>query len=796
MSIALVACTACAPVNSRVQSSTSVVGTKQFDDVSRAGAMVLNVDYSPKGVAMKATQGKICPSWIVETTEEKRQRINHINGAVLTLEWIGTVAALGAGGFLIVDSALQDDGDQVLAAQVDADVQRTIGIGSAALGALFGVAAVIDTRAAVDDTLPSRIHEKEQPNSRVEKECGSDAASELRFTMVGPQTSEPFVTPPTDASGDLLVPWLAMPAAWFEGQEPLGQVQVRAVDGVVGVAPLAIVELSEGRAHHADAAWEGLAKDDAVAVAAYHERFPGARVRKEEPKAPKVDKAKVLGELESALAAGDVSQAQAHLAILEGRIEADELLALQTRIDLAKKHNTLVAALGNLKTAVRKLEESTSMVQDVIDAQGMFELAKREGVSEVELASLQQRFEAAREQLGLRYRQKAETLGSADALVLLREVLRVQGGSELINRAIAKHSKNLRKEQLKVAKGQLRLKEYDKALGTLAQTETLAGADKRIDSLRTKISKSKARADKKEEDRLAALEKKRVSDERRLVAVQAREAEQQAKAEAARLAAQERAAARVVARAKAEEEAALRNAEKEAEKLAAAEERLRRSEVAGELRTKKRLAREDAKRIASEQREAVRLAKIEAARLTKERREAEREAKADAARRAKEGREAERKAKAEAVRLAREQREAERAEKRLAKLQKASVSSRSPWQAHYLEFRLAEALSEEDTLAKLPIPSGCTASLSTVSASRPRCLGAGCAAVPMRRVRVACGESTTEIVKSAASVWARCTQRNCDECRQQLFTMMAAASHEGRTVDVTNSCQVLPAVSR
>jgi hypothetical protein len=767
------AATSCAPRHSRVDSVKTVTGSKPGKGEAQPQPVAVLASTNELGIQIAAHKPLECPTWLIETGDEERERVNSVNGVVLTLEWVAAVAALGAGGVVTADAFLEDDAERRFESFGPPEAQQIIGGATVGVGLVLGVVALVDSLAARDEKLVSRTFEREKANSRKEGPCGQEVAASLAIQLQFPGLEKPHALGTTDANGKLELQWQTLPSSLFENRQRAGDAQLMLQDVVAGT-----ISLEAGWDVHANAAWEALPAGQSEALAAFHIRFPGAR---EDQSANKEETTRQLAAFEAALQANEVGVARKSLEALKARVEAQVIAEFEKRLGVLEASLGKEQALTRAKEAVAKLSESDAGAPQVVLAKMALQRARDLGVDAFDLGATEQSFAKSRDAIVSRKTKEALTLEATAGLLLLRELQKISEGSKAVEKAFSRVTSKALRTGLKAVKTLTRQKDFDAALSTLASLEELVGANAKVDKERATINKAQSRAEQQEEKRLATLARKEEQAEKTRLAAEARAAAKAAKLEERRLAAEasgEKKAAARLARQQAQAEAAAKKVE--TKRLAAAAAKLE----AEERESARNAKREEAKRVAAAK-AAEKAAQRAAAKATTEEKRAAAKAAADEKRAASLARqEAKKLAKAQA-RLLRRQKQEEAKRRRLGL--KGGVSKQAPI-ASYLEFELDKSLAKADALTSLILPAGCQAKVTNVVATPPAC--PGCKATAMRRVQLSCPQGSVDFLKSDLRVWARCLTSSCAACQELTTGSMSNLAVSNVVPKLVRSCPI------
>lgn len=346
--IAMMALAACAPISTQTRNSETLLSSERVRDKAGEPSIVGAVQLASDALVVEARVEHRCRETLIERTRTTRHVTRNADKLFLGLEiGLGVVFGAGGGG-LIWDSAAEQ---RRFFTDAEPDLERTVGIATAAVGGFLLLASMIDGVRARDRVQELGEASRRRPAGTVAQACGEKPGAGL--TIAATNARGEAVLGSTDRSGALSIPLLSFPGALVDGANPPAEARIvaRTEDGSVD---LGVVNLSSTRHAHATRArseaesanvperWDDLAT-----------RFPEEHGVESRRRAREMR----LAAARASLAAGDLVAARATLGVLELRDRDDaevvafasELTAREAtheREELWRKAAELTAALG------------------------------------------------------------------------------------------------------------------------------------------------------------------------------------------------------------------------------------------------------------------------------------------------------------------------------------------------------------------------------------------------------------------------------------------------------------------
>jgi len=720
--------TACAPITTTTTSSEVVTGRVERRGAPRIDKLAATLETSTDGLRVRVVEELACEAWEARLVKRTPTQNRRVNKAVLALEAAIGIAGLVTGGVWFLDARDETPDTELLLMPVfDRSEQRLISSATLGLGALGGIATIVDMIAAVDRPQPSvRVEEKVEGSARAVA-CGSHAAPSVVVGVRRLGEAQHFALGRTSADGEISVGWRELPAALFEGREVAGTAELVGNDTHM----LGVIDLTPGRQAHAEAAWSALGeaatKED---LERFRSRFPGYRgdalAARLQAVAGTADSGALLVAAQQALGARDLVTARTAVAALKGRVPASVFETYAQSLAELERGARSGEALAAATNAVARAASPDADAAAIDRARKAIEDARTSGSDETKLVELEAKLAIAKKAVALAMTRDALTLPPEQAESKLAEAKVLAPTASEVTRAIERNRARLVRAARVAVDNLAKQRRYTEALGELARVEGITGPRDDLHRQRSSIEAAMRAAERAQE----ARERERANAE--------------ARAEAARQRAEAQESRRVAAQ-QAREEA--QRAARERRELAQAEEQRRRD-----------------------------------AKLREDEMRREREAAAASARRA--AAEAEAAAKLEAARRQKEEQLRAKSIEVIASRASIAQDRKAP---KVIEYQLAASFAAQDILARTPVPPTCRATISDLRARVPG--AASAEPVAMRRVEMTCSDVALELVKSGERVWARCTNQTCAECTEMANAALAPFRVGKQPSTVVSACR-------
>lgn len=346
--IAVVALAACAPISTQTRNSETLLSSERVRDKAGEPSIVGGIQLASDALIVETRVEHRCRETLIERTRTTRHVTRSADKLFLGFE-IGLGIVFGAsGGGLVLDSGAEQ---RQLFTDAEPELERTVGIATAAVGGIFLLAAIIDGTRARDRVEELGEASRRRPAGTVAQACGEKPGAGL--TIAATNARGEAVLGSTDRGGKLSLPLLSFPGALVDGANPPAEARI-VVRTEEGTVELGVVNLSSTRHAHATRAradaettnvperWDDLAA-----------RFPEEHAAESTRRAREMR----LSAARASLAAGDLVAARVTLGVLEQRDRDDaEVLAFATELkerevahereQLWRTAATVTAALG------------------------------------------------------------------------------------------------------------------------------------------------------------------------------------------------------------------------------------------------------------------------------------------------------------------------------------------------------------------------------------------------------------------------------------------------------------------